>query len=140
MRAWALFSTEVLAVLRRLAFAAMALTLLAAPAAAYFATSDQSLHAGPGADTAVAGKVAEGQHISLIKCKATWCLVSTGRKSGWIELQFVGTSAAPSNPWPGAMAPVQLPPTWRYRNGPLDFPDPPLSVPRDPLANPNLHH
>ncbi len=126
--------------LRHLAVTGALLAALAAPAAAYYATSDQSLHSGPGADTAVAGKVGEGQHISLIKCKATWCLVSTGKRSGWIELQFVGTSAAPSNPWPGPMPQVQLPPTYRYRNGPLDFPDPPLSFPRDPLSNPNLQH
>ena len=125
---------------RRLVLSTIALAALAAPAAAYFATSDQSLRAGPGADTAVAGKVGEGQHISLIKCKAAWCLVSTGKRSGWIQLQYVGTSAAPSNPWPGPMPPVQLPPTYRYRNGPLDFPDPPLSFPRDPLSDPNLHH
>src|SRR5579871_6681082 len=129
-----------MAMLRRLALTLIALASLAGPAAAYFASSDQTLRTGPGADTAVAGKVAEGQHISLIRCKASWCLVSTGHRSGWIQLQYVGTSAAPRNPWPGPMPPVQLPPTYRYRNGPLDFPDPPLSFPRDPLADPNLHH
>jgi uncharacterized protein YraI len=114
--------------------------VLVTPAGAYFATSDQQLHAGPGDQTPVAGSVGQGQHISLIKCKAAWCLVSTGQKKGWLELRFVGTAAVGSNPWPPPQPTVDMPPTWRYRNGPLDFADPPLGRPRDPLADPKLNH
>ena len=61
-----------------------------------------------------------------------------------LALALVGTSVwgqtpqAP-NPSPPGLPIVQLPPTWRYRHGPLDFPDPPLGPPRTQLADPQLH-
>ena len=59
--------------------------------------------------------------------------------NGGIQSQAaIGTAAAP-NPWPAAMPSVQLPPTWRWQNGPLDFPAPPLGPPRGQLAVPNLN-
>src|ERR1700730_8602418 len=133
--------------LRSTTFIAAVLLCLATPAAAFFfAKSDQALRAGPGDHTAVAGSVAEGQRIALVKCKTKtdWGLVAAGRKTGWIETRFIGVaastgSAAPPNPPPPGLPPVQLPPTWRYRQGPLDFPDPPLGPPRGQLADPNLH-
>jgi hypothetical protein len=49
--------------------------------------------------------------------------------------QAANSSPGVTNPWPGSMPPVQLPPTWQ--NAPLDFPNPPLGPPPPPLA-PNL--
>ena len=130
---------------RTIAFTAAVLLCLATPAAAFFfAKSDRALRAGPGDQTAVAGAVAEGQRIALVKCKTDWCLVAAGRKTGWIEARFIGVaattgSAAAPNRSPPGLPIVQLPPTWRYRQGPLDFPDPPLGPPRGQLSDPQLH-
>lgn len=124
---------------RTIAFTAALTLALATPAAAYFfATNDHELRTGPGGQTAVAGTVAEGQRIALIDCKADWCLVAAGRKKGWIEVKFIGVAADPIPAQPGLPA-IQMPPTWRWRHGPLDFADPPLGRPRDPLATPDLH-
>jgi hypothetical protein len=128
---------------RSMMFAAAVLICLATPAAAFFfAKSDRDLRAGPGEQTAVAGAVAEGQRISLVKCKSDWCLVAAGRKTGWIEARYIGVTAntvPPSgNPWPPPVASPQLPPTWRYPQGPLDFSDPPLGPPRGQLSDPAL--
>jgi uncharacterized protein YgiM (DUF1202 family) len=125
--------------LRTIAFTAAILVSLAVPAAAFFfATSDHALRTGPGDQARVAGAVAEGQRLAVIDCKADWCLVAAGRKTGWLEGRFIGVAAdsAPSQP---GLPIVQLPPTWRWRHGPLDLPDPPLGPPRPPLAEPELH-
>lgn len=122
-----------------IAFTAAILLSLATPAAAFFfATSDHALRAGPGDRTSVAGAVAEGQRLAVINCKADWCLIAAGRKTGWLEGRFIGVAADARPSRPGLPI-VQLPPTWRWRHGPLDMPDPPLGPPRTPLAEPELH-
>ena len=117
------------------AFIAVAIPI--APAAAFFfATSDRPLRAGPGGQTRVAGAVAEGARIALIKCQETWCLVAAGRETGWLEVRFIGVAADPKSAPPGLPMPT-LPPTWRP--GPLDPPEPLLGPPRGMLADPDLH-
>jgi hypothetical protein len=123
--------------LRGLAFisAAVAPTLVATPAAAVFiATSDHALSTAPGGRSS--GAVAEGQRLGIIKCRDKWCLVAAGRKTGWLEVRFIGVIADPKPAPPGLPMPA-LPPTWRP--GPLDPPDPPLGPPKGQLADPNMH-
>src|ERR1700692_4981089 len=93
--------------LRSTTFIAAVLLCLATPASAFFfAKSDRALRAGPGDQTAVAGAVAEGQRIALVKCKTDWCLVAAGRKTGWIEARFIGVAASTG----AAAAPNPSPP------------------------------
>ena len=91
---------------RKAAFisALIAGAFLASPAAAFFfANSDHALRAGPGGQTAIAGRVAEGQRIGIIKCRDKWCLVAAGRKSGWLEVRFIGVAADPKSRNKGAL-------------------------------------
>jgi hypothetical protein len=80
--------------------------------------------------------VAEGQRIGIIKCRDKWCLVAAGKKTGWLEVRFIGVAADPKAAPPGLPMPA-LPPTWRA--GPLDPADPPLGPPKGQLADPDLH-
>jgi hypothetical protein len=110
---------------------------LVTPAAAFFfATNDHPLRAGPGGQTSVAGRVSEGQRLGVIKCRDEWCFVAVGKKTGWLEVRFIGVAADPKSAPPGRPMPA-LPPTWRP--GPLDPADPPLGPPKGQLADPDLH-
>jgi hypothetical protein len=121
--------------LQRMAAFIVAMVLVTPASAFFFATSDQALRSGPGGQGSVAGKVAEGQRLGVIKCKDEWCLVAAGRRTGWLEVRFIGVAADPKSAPPGLRLPA-LPPTWRH--DPLDFPDPPLGPPEGQLAEPEL--
>ena len=125
---------------RKAAFisALIAGAFLASPAAAYFfANGDHALRAGPGGQTAIAGAVAEGQRIGIIKCRDKWCLVAAGHKTGWLEARFIGVAADPKSASPGLRMPA-LPPTWRHE--PLEPPQPILGPPDGQLAEPDPLH
>jgi hypothetical protein len=123
---------------RIVVLAALGVAALATPAAAFFyAKATQTLRAGPGGNAGASGTVGKGQRLSLLRCEADWCLIGAGKRTGWIESRFIGVAADPS-PWPAPLPPPQGLPTWRWRHGPLDFPDPPLGPPRPPLAEPDL--
>ena len=118
--------------------ALIAEAFLVSPAAAFFfANSDHALRAGPGGQTTIAGAVAEGQRIGIIKCRDKWCLVAAGRKKGWLEVRFIGVAADPKSAPPGLRIPA-MPPTWRHE--PLEPPQPILGPPDPQLAEPDPLH
>lgn len=119
------------------ACALVTVAFLVTPASAFFfANSDHALRSGPGGTGRVTGSVAEGQRLGIIKCRNEWCLVAAGKRTGWLDVRFIGVAADARAAPPGLPVP-SLPPTWR--RDPLGPPDPILGPPKGQLADPDLH-
>ena len=125
---------------RKAAFISALITgaFLASPAAAFcFANSDHALRAGPGGQTAIAGRVSEGRRIGIIECRDKWCLVTAGGVWRLTEVRFIGVAADPKSAPRGLPIPT-LPPTWRHE--PLEPPQPILGPPDGHFAEPPPLH
>lgn len=80
---------------RTMFFAAGAIALTAAPAAAGVTTHALNLRGGPGLGHHVIAAMPAGARVDVGPCNAGWCRVAWRGRGGWASARYLSDAAAP---------------------------------------------